>query len=101
MAGGEELHIEVGLQGYFRRESCLSSPLLDVWSQEMGRREAWGGVSRDQGAVEMGICVGRNRRVSSLWMLVVRVAVVCSRDGVGMDGWMVDEQAKTGNKGGK
>lgn len=92
---------EVGLQGYFRRESCLSSPALDVWSQEMGRREAWGGVSRDQGAVEMEICVGRNRRMCSLWMLVMRVAFVCSRDGVGMDGWVVDEQAQTGNKGGK
>ena len=31
-----------------------------------------------------------------------RVAVVCSRDGVGMDGWsMKNEQEITGNKGGK
>lgn len=78
--------LKSGCKDTLRRESCLSSPLLDVWSLEMGRREAWGGVSRDQGAVEMGICVGRNRRLFSLWVLVVRVAVVCSRDGVGMDG---------------
>jgi len=31
-----------------------------------GRREAWGGVSRDQGAVVAGVRVGRNRRVCSL-----------------------------------
>ena len=35
MAGGEELHFKYRLQERCRRESCLSSPALDVWSQEM------------------------------------------------------------------
>jgi hypothetical protein len=41
VAGGEELHFEYKLQGCYRRESCLSSPTLDVWSQEMVGARPW------------------------------------------------------------
>lgn len=85
MAGGEELHVEGGLQEFYRRESCLSSPAMIVWSQKMvGARPGaecrvirvrwW----REYAWAAIGKCVRFDAGV--------RVAVVCSRDGVGMDG---------------
>jgi hypothetical protein len=81
VACGEELHLNMELRVYWRLESCLSSPVLNVWSQMVVGARPWAEcrVIRVRSCCEyswaaIGLCVRFDAGM--------RVLVVDGRDGV-------------------